>query len=282
MELPLKLLNRILLVSLCFFATPAESAVEPQQEPEYLWQKDLTLKKNPAGQLQYFNQEQKPLDGYFQIQLDNGYIQATFSRGFFNGQFKQVDNNRLKYLIDYCDSKPCGSYKSYFSDGKIAKHKNYNKWSQLEGLVRTYSPEDGRLLRKTSYLKGVKNGVEVVYFPSGLESVQTRTNYELGVKHGEQTQYFQEGGLEVRQNFLNDKLHGIHVKLNPSGEKIFEVNYADGNYHGTANMFMDGKLWIKKHYQQGQLHGKWIEYDLEQKGITKQVKYFENDQEIEQ
>ncbi len=251
-------------------------------EPKYLWQKDLRLAKNESGQVQYFNEQSKALDGFYQIQLKQGYIQANFKNGFFEGPFKQVENNRLKYQIDYCQSKPCGSYKSFFADGKIAKHKNYNKWGQLDGAVRLYSEKDGRLLRKTGYQNGIQHGLEIIYFTSGLESVKSRTHFEKGLKEGEETTYFQEGGLEVRQNYRNDLLQGKHIKLNPKGEKIFEVNYDQGQYHGIAQMFMAGKLWITKHYREGKLHGKWIEYDLEQKGLTKQVKYFESDKEIEQ
>ncbi len=251
-------------------------------EPAYLWQKDLKLSKNEAGQLQYFDNEQKALNGFYQIQLKNGYIQATFKNGFFNGSFKQVENNRLKYLIDYCESKPCGSYQSYFDDGKIAKHKSYNKWSQLDGNFKIYSSTDGRLLRKTHYQKGIKSGVEVVYFDAGLESVKSRSNFLKGIKVGEETVYFQQGGLESKQLYSNGRLEGLHIKYDESGDKLFEANYKDGQYHGSAKMFLEGKLWILKHYQNGKLHGKWIEYDLEQKGITKQVKYFEDDKEIEQ
>lgn len=258
------------------------SVVLASDEPVYLWQKDLKLVKNEAGQLQYFNNEKKALNGFYQIQLKNGYIKASFSNGFFNGSFKQVVNNRLKYLIDYCDSKPCGSYQSFFDNGKLAKHKQYNKWGQLDGNFKSYSPEDGRLLRKTHYQKGVKTGVEVIYFEKGLESVKSRTNFVESKKEGEETIYFQEGGVEVRQNYLNDLLSGLHTKYDAEGDKLFEVNYRNGLYHGSAKMFLDGSLWIIKHYQDGKLHGKWIEYDLKQKGITKQVKYFEQDKEIEQ
>ncbi|NVJ67321.1 MAG: hypothetical protein HWE16_12605 [Gammaproteobacteria bacterium] len=270
---------RLLFISLLLGCSISVISAE---EPSYLWQKDLKISKNEAGQLQYFDKNQKALNGFYQIQLENGYIQATFQNGFFEGSFKQVENNRLKFLIDYCASKPCGVYQSYFEDGKIAKHKNYNKWGQLDGNFKVYSPNDGRLLRKTHYEKGIKSGVEVVYFDAGLESVKSRTNYAQGKKQGEETLYFQQGGLEVKQFYVNDQLAGKHIKYDEEGEKLFEANYKDGQYHGSAKMFLNGKLWILKHYQQGKLHGKWIEYDLEQKGITKQVKYFAYDKEIEQ
>lgn len=252
------------------------------EEPQYLWQKDLKLVKDKAGNLQYFDSAQKPLSGFYQIQLENGYIQANFANGFFHGAFKQVQNNRLKYQIEYCNSKPCGIYNSYFENGKLSKQKNYNSENQLNGVVKVYSSDDGRLLRKTHYKNGIKSGLEIVYFKSGLEAVKTRSNFVKDKKEGEETIYFHEGGLEVRQNYKKGLLQGRHTKMNPKGQKIFEVNYNNDRYHGTAKMFMDGNLWISKHYQDGKLHGKWVEYDLENKGVTKQVKYFEDDQEVEQ
>lgn len=268
----------ITLISIIGFTSGAAFA----NEPTYVWQKDLKLSKSADGKLQYFDTENSPLNGDYQIQLKNGYIRSNFSNGFFNGSFKQVENNKLIYLIDYCNSKPCGSYQTFFKDGKLAKHKNYNQQNKLDGFVKIYQEGDGRLARKSEYKNGIKDGLEMLYFTSGLEAVKSRSNFKGGKKNGEQTLYFQEGGLQIKQKYKDNVLQGLHTKFNQDGEKVFEVNYKDGAYHGNAKMFMNGNLWIMKHYQFGKLHGKWIEYEIDQPGITKQIKYFENDQEVEQ
>ncbi|WP_251358106.1 toxin-antitoxin system YwqK family antitoxin [Kangiella sp. TOML190] len=226
--------------------------------------------------------DNKALSGAVKIIQDNGYIEATYRQGFINGVFKQVKKGKTAFLIEYCDGRPCGDYKQYYADGKLAKHKQYNKWNQLEGDFKVYSKDDGRIVRKTRYRQGKKNGFEVLYFEQGLEGVKSRSEFLNDQKHGQETYYYQEGGVELRQLYQNGELDGRHIKFAADGKKSFEANYKDNQLHGSVWMYLEGEVWILKHYQNGKLHGKWIEYDLEKKGVTKQIKYFENDQEIAQ
>ncbi len=272
-------MNRFLFLSLIFLTVQSFAAEDSFIS---LSKESVIIEKNDFGLLRYFDLQKRPLSGDFRINLINGYIQSSFNNGLFDGEFKQVVNNKLKFQIEYCGGKACGRYQSFYPNGKLAKHKEYNKWNQLDGDVKVYSQTDGRILRKSQYKQGVQDGVEVIYFASGLEGVKSRSQYVNGHKQGVETLYFQEGGLEIRQHYEQGKLHGLHTKYRDSGEKMFEANYAQGQYHGTARMYIEGRLWILKHYQSGKLHGKWIEYDLEQSGLTKQVKYFDKDKEIEQ
>lgn len=270
----------LLMIVGCLSVKATESVVN--SEPLALQESELVITK-PTDRLHFaLKLENKPLKGNYKIKQKNGYILASFKGGYIDGKYKQVKAGRIAFLIDYCLGRPCGDYQTFFPNGKLAKFKQYNKWNQLDGSLKTYSQANGRILRKTSYQQGKKNGVEVVYFKEGLEGVNIRSQYLNGEKQGEETVYFQEGGVEVRQNYDKDLLHGTHIKFLPDGTKTFQANYKENKYHGNVRMFLDGQLWILKHYQDGKLHGKWIEYDLEQPGATKQIKYFENDKEVAQ
>lgn len=243
---------------------------------------DLHLEQ--TGSLIVFKDKQsrQPINGAYKVWLKNGYIQSNFEFGLFEGDYKKVENNRVRFLIQYCKSRPCGSYQSFYPNGSIEKHKTYNEQGQLHGLYKEYSQENGRILRKSQYQNGKKHGAEVLYFKDGLESVYAQSHYENGLKKGQETIYYQAGGVDVKQHYLNGILNGLHIKYSTEGDKTLEANYKDGKFHGEIKMFLDGKLWMLKQYQKGLLHGKWIEYDLEQNGVTKQIKYFANDKEIEE
>lgn len=273
-------MHRIVLIATAFCLSVFSSGLIANQYQEI---KVEELHLEQTGKLVVFKDKKsrQPINGAYKVLLNDGYIQSNFEFGLFDGDYKKVENNRVRFLIQYCKSRPCGSYQSFYPNGSIEKHKTYNDEGQLHGLYKEYSKDNGRILRKSQYQNGKKHGAEVVYFKDGLESVYAQSHYDNGLKKGQETIYYQAGGVDVKQHYLNGVLNGLHIKYSSEGDKTLEANYKDGKFHGEIKMFLDGKLWMLKQYQKGLLHGKWIEYDLEQNGVTKQIKYFANDKEVE-
>ena len=119
--------------------------------------------------------------------------------------------------------------------------------------------------------KGMKNGIWVIYQGEGGYP-QKIANYVNGLYNGPYFELDGFGRMEVRANYLNNKLHGTLMKFN-SGSLAQESTYKDGVLDGAYKEFNNKGMVLKEiNYKEGKLDGPFRYYD-EQGKITLEYLY---------
>jgi S1-C subfamily serine protease/antitoxin component YwqK of YwqJK toxin-antitoxin module len=180
-----------------------------------------------------------------------------------------------------------GKYTNY--DGKITYLQKYYPVEKIVEKTSGYKPEIG--VRVTEYFddkwnrckqkdasfyrlviyesdnkpKGV---VRDFYITGQLQSEFTAVylDYDDEGKNfheGEATWYFQNGKIEQKRYYINNKINGKNTFYYDNGQIAQEANYDRGVYIGLYQQwYKTGKLKITAYYEQGNLvENKYIEYD---------------------
>jgi hypothetical protein len=106
-----------------------------------------------------------------------------------------------------------GSYKTYFSDGKLQSDRNY-KDGKLDGLSRFYE-YNGAILSEINYKEGKPEGSSKQYSNGKVES---ETNYSNGILNGKYVRYYPDGKLMLEGTNINGKID------------ITKYGFEDGSY----------------------------------------------------
>ncbi|WP_425391183.1 toxin-antitoxin system YwqK family antitoxin [Ekhidna sp.] len=124
----------------------------------------------------------------------------------------------------------------------------------LDGLYHgswtTYDPE-GKVQSITTYYKGKKQGVELIF--DNLGYVQTKAYYHEDQLNGEYLVYNRRKITE-RRNYAGGQLEGLKQKFYTDGTVMEESNYVNGTIHGVAKWYdQEGNLKIEYEYNMGEL-----------------------------
>jgi len=187
-------------------------------------------------------------------ELVNKNINKVDAQGRKQGHWKAYDvNGILKFEGEFVDSKPVGTFKYYYADGKVkavsemyeqgtrsrtqvfhnngrlmAKGNYLNKKKDSAWVY--YSDYDGVLLSSEFYQGGLLEGIVINYFPQG--GVAEEILYKDGLKNGEWKRYFTDGKLKLKAKYIDDKLEGLmlvyHQKGFPEVSGMYKNNFKDG------------------------------------------------------
>jgi S1-C subfamily serine protease/antitoxin component YwqK of YwqJK toxin-antitoxin module len=180
-----------------------------------------------------------------------------------------------------------GKYTNY--DGKITYIQQYYPVEKINEKSSGYKPEIG--VRVTEYFDDKWNrckqkdasfyrlvtyesdnkpkGIVKDYYISGqLQSEFTAIylDYDDEGKNfheGEATWYFQNGKIEQKRYYYNNKINGKNTFYYDNGQISQEANYDSGDYNGSYQQwYKTGKPKITAYYENGNLvDNKYIEYD---------------------
>ena len=86
--------------------------------------------------------------------------------------------------------------------------------------------------------------------------------------------WYQNGEIEIKRNFMNDKLDGLSVKWYENGQKNWEGTYKDGRLDGlSTSWYENGQKKTEGTFKDGRLDGLWTGwYDNGQKKYERTFK----------
>lgn len=101
--------------------------------------------------------------------------------------------------------------------------------------------------------------VEKQYFPNG--GIKSEVQYKRDMKNGEALYYYNNGNINIRCTYNNDKLDGLYEKFNPDGSLNESTNYKDGLKEGSSNLYFEnGKIAISMNFENDLPQGEYKEY----------------------
>lgn len=202
-------------------------------------------------------------------------LNGTDAKGRKQGAWSKTwPNGKTRYLGQFKDDKPVGTFKHYDEEGKLttlqehagdgrisrARHFHPNGTLMAAGkyvgqekdsLWNYYGP-DGKLRKVERFTAGQLNGEQVTYYPDG--SVAEKENRKAGVLNGAHTSWFANGKLKSEATYLNGEAEGKMVFYYQDGKKEIEGNVVNGDRDGTWLYFNpDGSLQLQALYERGKL-----------------------------
>lgn len=95
----------------------------------------------------------------------------------------------------------------------------------FDGICQVWD-DQGNLLVKIPYAKGVIEGMSVSYYPSG--AIQKQAPYVKNLEEGETAEFYPNGTLKLRQNYLKGVKNGISTGYFENGQKAWTEEYTEG------------------------------------------------------
>jgi len=176
--------------------------------------------------------------------------------------WSQLDNNRGKiYQRNHIEPFTGVAYDEY----KPGKKKGIVpiKDGLVHGKVIQWDVS-GYKTSETTFVKGKKEGLEIVYFPSGKK--QLVANYVNDQPHGRVVEYFETGEKLSSGELVNGTENGKHSWWFQNGQLDQVVIYNMGEVNGQVkNWYPDGKLKMLSNYKKNKQHGtttNWFESGL--------------------
>lgn len=148
---------------------------------------------------------------------------------------KRVFTQRWRY-------KKNGEYECIRKQGKSV-------FSPLHGTSYRYYP-NGKVKYRAEFNKGKRAGQCFGYFPSGALKQNCQMSDD-GKRHGIWTTYFENGQLESKARWENDRLREILEYRDEQGNKRPVGTFKDGN--GEWEWYENGKLAYVYTYKEGKL-----------------------------
>ncbi|OHD19685.1 MAG: hypothetical protein A2086_01685 [Spirochaetes bacterium GWD1_27_9] len=231
-----------------------------------------------------------------QIQVD-----ATFKKGEMEGKYTFYFDNGNKYLeAFYKDSKEDGDqfmyslegdlqlkldFKQGISKGEIEYYQKgilvFKRYSTKNGITTETYYENKQLKEKNNfkdnsswdkYVEGFERDNKYSENPETLiislsSYLGIRYSYAdafdgWGIKEGEFVKYLDNGKLERKETYKDNKLNGIFEVYSNNGNLKEKTNYTDGKIDGDYISYYKDTTQIKKQatYKQGLLDGEWKLY----------------------
>lgn len=202
-------------------------------------------------------------------------LNATDAKGRKQGIWtKTWPNGTTRYLGQFKDDKPVGTFKHYDEEGKLttlqehagdgrtsrARHFHANgsmlatgKYlGQEKDSTWNYYGPDGKLRKVERYATGKLNGEQVAYYPDG--SVAESETRKAGVLNGPNKSWFPNGKLKSESVYQNGEPEGRMIFYFPDGKKEIEGGMVNGDRDGTWYYFnKDGTVQLQVLYAKGQL-----------------------------
>ena len=193
--------------------------------------------------------------------LKQGYWKKEYPNGktLYEGQFKDgkpvgimkryYETGELRVKMFYCENSDYTKATFYYDDGEIAAEGTYCQ-EKKDSLWKYYSFYTGTITSTEVYNKGVKNGIEKQYYPSG--QVSEETEWVNNAKHGIWNQYFDDGIQKLKAFHSYNNVNGPYTLYWPNGNILILGNYVDNKRHGNWTFFTEeGKKKFEILYKYG-------------------------------
>lgn len=191
-------------------------------------------------------------------QVDTTGINKSDSKGRKQGVWKKYENGKLVYEGQFKDNVPYGTFKYYFTNGKL---KSVSEFQQgVHKVKSTIYHENGKVASEGLFIDQIKDGVWNYYAKNG--QLITIENYALGKRTGEWKTFSVEGNLLEETHYLNDKLNGVHKTYYTDGNVSLEETYLEGQRNGRCTSYLPKNVMSSTgEYLKGQRIGEWHYYD---------------------
>ena len=97
-------------------------------------------------------------------------------------------------------------------------------------IEKEYYPDSQIIRRVYKKKKGVKNGIEKVFYRSG--KLNKRKNWTMGTLYGKSETYFPNGKINIRCHYNEGKLDGKWTAYNTDGRVLESHEYVNGEIVG--------------------------------------------------
>lgn len=204
--------------------------------------------------------------GKWQKKYKNGQLRykGQFENGYETGQFiYYYPSGKIQSKINFTEKGTLAAMKSFYENG-VQKATGFYRNKKKHGTWKYYSPETGNLVSEESYSNGIKDGVWIVYYPSG--KVASKVVWENGLRNGEWKEFFENGQLKLSATFVDGKMAGAYT------------TYYLGNKISRKGQYVDGKMdgiWIG--FDINGLKNSYQKYD---KGFLEVEKKYENGKQV--
>lgn len=130
----------------------------------------------------------------------------------------------------------------------------------------------GNKISETTYVKGKREGREIVYYPNGKK--QAIINYANDKPQGLVIEYFDTGEKMSSGELVNGVENGRYTWWFKNGLKDQELNYRMGSVEGAVrNWYPDGKQKMISEYKSNQKNGKTVNWFANGNMMSKQFYY---------
>jgi antitoxin component YwqK of YwqJK toxin-antitoxin module len=169
-----------------------------------------------------------------------------FKDGVFDGpQYRYHKNGNLNVYSEQTTGKLNGVKKTYFEDGSIHKIESY--------VALNRKLEDTKSTDLMHYVKSLRHGVYMSYFPNG--QIQDSLYHDYGKQNGKHIQYYKDGQVASVKYFEQGVQQGKEVIFYTNGQLSYDKNYEQGKLHGEIQHWdKDGKLIRVTYYEMGMIY----------------------------
>lgn len=120
------------------------------------------------------------------------------------------------FLLTNCHSS---ENRSIVLNNNIREEGNIGKDSILDGLIDFYDNKSNRLLRKSTYLNGIENGPDTLYYENGKISVAG--TFADGKQNGYVYEYDKSGNLIAKKFFYYNFRSGNNINFLENSPKTY-------------------------------------------------------------
>lgn len=197
----------------------------------------------------------KSRQGNFVYYYENGNISAKgrYLKNKREGIWTYwYENGEKSSKGEFLDSKKEGIW-TYWSDKGQKKSEGKYVDDKADGIWN-YWHESGEKKAQGKFLNDNKDSVWNYWYTNGqLNCKEIYNKGSLLLATG----YYENGSMQYKENFKNNKIQGEYVYWNEEGRIIFKGNYINGKRDGEwIRYFPDSN--IKLYYKNGLLEGKQL------------------------
>lgn len=167
---------------------------------------------------------------------------------------------QLRYKGEFNHGKEVGTFTFYCEECKEQPSvtKEFSK-NDNSALITFYNIK-GKVVSKGK-MDGKKRVGEWITYHKNSEVVMMRENYLNDVLHGKKTTYFPNKQITEEITYNNGVKNGENLVYSEEGILLKRLNYIEGKLHGLAEYFDGyGNISIKGNYKKGKKDGLWRYY----------------------
>lgn len=169
--------------------------------------------------------------------------QYKFDNGFFHGEQKEYYRKRIPNAqLNFRDN--------------LAILSNF-KYGKENGKTYCYY-ESGKINLELNFLDGKLDGIQNIFHEVGPLYGNPKENitYKNGVVNGPRERFYENHELELRENYLDNKLDGLSIYWDTNGIKKAEINYSKGLMNGyLRRWYNEYQMQIEINYLDGKENG---------------------------
>lgn len=200
-----------------------------------------------------------------EIQWVNGLIHGTKTEYFEGGI-------AIRAQLNFIDGKRHGYFYYRYPNGQISLQGKYIE-NELDSTVNAFY-KDGKPKYIHNYVKGIKNGLSITYFPNG--NIEQKVMIVNDLPNGQMVNFYEAGNIRLESFYTRGIRNGYYYRYHLTGIKAEESYFKNGIQDSICrywdNVF--GRLMKEELYENGQLNGPQVTFN--EFGDTIQSLHYEN------